>query len=204
MRKPRSFDSIEDALEATAIAYRRNLWRDAADYVEVWTEKDAVSGVVYPVTSLYDVPLMVARGFTSETFAFEAVQLRGDDRRPFCVYYLGDFDRSGVDAAKSLEKKLRRFAGEKGIPVSFTNLAVTEEQVTALSLPTRQPKRKSAANRNWPHDFAVEFDAIPPDLLRDLVEAAINEHLPQDTLWTLKQAEESERELLRAWVEAAA
>ena len=109
-----------------------------------------------------------------------------------------------MDAAKSLEKKLRRFAGEKGIPVSFTNLAVTEEQVTALSLPTRQPKRKSAADRKWPHDFAVELDAIPPDVLRDLVEAAINEHLPQDQLWMLKQAEESEQELLRAWVEAAA
>ena len=26
-------------------------------YVEIWLEKDALAGVVYPVTSMYDVPL---------------------------------------------------------------------------------------------------------------------------------------------------
>jgi hypothetical protein len=73
MRKPRSYDGMEDALRHVASTYRRNLWRDTDDYVEVWIEKDALAGVIYPVTAEYDVPLMVARGFSSETFAFEAV-----------------------------------------------------------------------------------------------------------------------------------
>ena len=63
MRKPRSYDSVDDALAATARLYRRNLWRDAGEYVEVWSEKDALAGVIYPVTANHDVPLMVARGF---------------------------------------------------------------------------------------------------------------------------------------------
>jgi hypothetical protein len=62
MRKPKSYNSIEDALRETARLYRRNLWRDSEDYVEVWCEKDALAGVIYPVSSLYDVPLMVSRG----------------------------------------------------------------------------------------------------------------------------------------------
>ena len=76
MRKPRSFDSVEDALAATTRTYRKNLWLDSTAYVEVWCEKDALGGVIYPVTYEYDVPLMVARGFVSETFAYEAIAAR--------------------------------------------------------------------------------------------------------------------------------
>ena len=51
-RKPTTFDSVEDALRETVAFYRKNLWRDADSYVEVWLEKDALAGVVYPVTDL--------------------------------------------------------------------------------------------------------------------------------------------------------
>src|SRR6516164_1730135 len=52
-RKPRTFNSVEDALRDTAALYRKNLWQDAGSYVEIWLEKDALSGVLYPVTSMY-------------------------------------------------------------------------------------------------------------------------------------------------------
>ena len=40
MRKPKTHDSIEEALKATGQLYRKNLWLDADDYVEIWVEKD--------------------------------------------------------------------------------------------------------------------------------------------------------------------
>ena len=200
MRKPRSYDLVEDALEQTARLYRRNLWRDSDDYVEVWVEKDALAGVILPVTTEYDVPLMPARGYSSETFAFEAVNARADDEREYYVYYFGDFDRSGVDAARSLKEKLERFADD--LPdcicdVVFTHVAVTEEQVRSLRFPTRPPKRESTADKAWPHDFACELDAIPPDTLRQMVCECIERHLPRHQLEILKQAERSERATLR-------
>jgi hypothetical protein len=199
MRKPTTYDGPEAALANTARLYRKALWTDTRNYVEVWCEKDALAGVIYPVTKEYDVPLMVARGFPSETFCFEAIDARGDDKRDFHVCTLFDFDRAGQDAGRSLERKLRRFAKEKGIKVYFHNLAVTKKQVEQWDLPTREPKRKSAADKKWPHDFCCELDAIPPDRLRDLVRSAIEQHLPRDQLEILKVAEESERELLKAW-----
>jgi hypothetical protein len=204
MRKPTTHNSVEEALENCAQLYRKNLWRDTDDYVEVWIEKDALAGVLYSTTALYDVPLMVTRGFSSETFAFEAVAAREGDDRTYYVYYLGDFDRAGRDAAKSLEEKLRRFADENGKEVVFKQIAVTERQIAEWNLPTREPKRKSAADKKWPHDFACELDAIPPDLLRDLVEGYINLHLPQDKLEVLKAAEQSEREILSRLVRRVA
>jgi hypothetical protein len=76
-RKPQTFSGVEEALQDTAAFYRKALWRDASSYVEIWLEKDALSGVVYPVTSLYDVPLMVARGYASLSFLHGAAEYIG-------------------------------------------------------------------------------------------------------------------------------
>jgi hypothetical protein len=57
--KPATWSSTQAALENTARMYRRDLWIDQELHVEVWTEKDAIRGVIYPVTEEYDVPLMI-------------------------------------------------------------------------------------------------------------------------------------------------
>jgi hypothetical protein len=196
MRRPKIYDSEEEALEDCARMYRKNLWRDIGTYVEIWCEKDALAGVIYPITAKYVVPLMVTRGFSSETFCYEAVAAREGDPRPYHVYYLGDFDRAGADAARSLEEKLRRFGEDDGLEIVFESIAVTQDQVREWNLPTRPPKRESNADKKWPYTFACELDAIPPDDLRNLVERVINEHLPQRELAILKVSEASERENL--------
>src|SRR4051794_14996937 len=110
MRKPRTWDSIEDALEETLRTYRRNLWTDANAYVEVWCEKDALAGVLLGVTARWDVPLMVARGYSSITFLNEAATAMADLGRPCFIYHFGDFDPSGQNAADKIGETLREFA----------------------------------------------------------------------------------------------
>jgi hypothetical protein len=216
MRKPNTYDSVKQALQTTARLYRKALWADAEVYIEVWLEKDALAGVIYPVTALYDVPLMVSRGYSSETFCFKAIESRWDDARPYVVYYLGDFDRSGRDAAATLKEKLERFATEKHVEVAFIHLAIEADDILEFAnsdkqvlvnvggqarwLPTREPKRKSPADRLWPYPFACELDAIEPDDLRAAVRTVIEQHLPPDQLEVLKVAEDSEREFIAGLV----
>jgi hypothetical protein len=199
-RKPKSYNSVEEALRSTAALYRKALWADADDHVEIWCEKDALAGVIFQVTAQYDVPLMVTRGFSSKTFVYSAIEAREDDPRDFYVYYLGDFDRAGQDAAKALQEKLERFSEDKPFSVYFEQIAVTEHQIRSWELPTREPKRKSANDKKWPYDFACELDAIPPDALRALVQGYIEVHLPQHQYEILKEAERSERVLLHELV----
>src|SRR4051812_19059171 len=59
-RKPRTFGSVEQALQETAKLYRKALWTGADAYVEVWLEKDALAGVIYPVSPQNELPPMVA------------------------------------------------------------------------------------------------------------------------------------------------
>ncbi len=74
MRKPRTYSNLAAMLEEQALFYRRALWRNQAVDVEIWLEKDALSGVLYPVTSEWDVPLMVTRGYPSLTFLHGAAE----------------------------------------------------------------------------------------------------------------------------------
>ena len=130
-RKPDTFGSIQEALDDTAHFYRKALWRDADAYVEVWLEKDALAGVVYPVTERYDVPLMVARGYASLSFLHSAAEYINDLDVPAYIYHLGDFDPSGVNAGEKIEETLRELAPDADI--TFERIAVTPKQIKRLA-----------------------------------------------------------------------
>lgn len=200
MRKPTTFDGWENALRDTAAIYRKSLWADSDLEVEIWLEKSALAGVIYPVTAEFDVPLMCTVGFSSETFTYEAVSRLKGTGRILVIYALYDFDRAGQDASASLREKVARFGREYGVEVVFRPLALDHAQVLAMDLPTRPPKSKTGADKRWPYPIAAELDAIPPDQLRTLVRAAIERHLPADELDRLKRIEAMERDTLRAFV----
>lgn len=200
-RKPRTFSGIEQALFDTAQFYRKSLWDQADCYVEVWLEKDALAGVVLPITSLYDVPLMVARGYASLSFLHSAGEFIAALEVPAYVYHLGDFDPSGQDAARKIEEDLRGFAPDAEI--HFERLAVSPSQIAEWSLPTRPTKKTDTRSKGF-GEVSVELDAIHPNQLRDIVEQAINRHLPQEQLAVLQMAEKSEREALTFYAEQIA
>jgi hypothetical protein len=141
-RKPQSFSSIEAALRNTVQTYRRAVWNDALVHVEFWLEKDALAGTIYDITAEYDVPLLVARGYSSITFLHAAAVAITAIRKPAFVYQLGDWDPSGQNAAKHIERKLREYA--PGAEIHFEQLAVTSKQIADWHLPTRPTKKSDS------------------------------------------------------------
>src|SRR5262245_41432226 len=126
-RKPTTFSSVEHALNETAKFYRKSLWDDANCYVEIWLEKDAMAGVVYPITSMYDVPLMVARGYASLSFLHSAAEYINSLEVPTYIYNLGDFDPSGVNAGDKIQETLQELA--PGADIEYERIAVTPKQI---------------------------------------------------------------------------
>jgi hypothetical protein len=192
-RKPRTFDSVEEALLQTAHFYRKALWKDIDAYVEIWLEKDALAGVIYPITSKYDVPLMVARGYASLSFLYDAAEYINELDIPAYIHHLGDFDPSGVNAGEKIEETLREMAPDADI--TFERIAVTKEQITEWNLPTRPTKSSDTRSKGF-GSISVELDAIEPNRLRALVQSAIEKHLPQHEFEVLKAAEKSERDII--------
>jgi hypothetical protein len=195
VRRPQTFGSVEAALRETAKHYRRSLWQDSPVAVEVWLEKDTLAGTIIDVTGDYDVPLMVSRGFTSDSYLYECAEAISNDDRPYFIYYIGDLDPSGLKIDQTIAKKLREFAEDSEVHVE--RLAVRPEQVSQWGLVTGTPKRaKNAHAKDYPHGFTAEADAINPVALRQLVRDAIEQHIRPEQLNVLLVAERSERAIL--------
>jgi hypothetical protein len=193
MRKPRTFNSVEEALVHTAETFRRAVWRDLPVYVELWCEKDALAGVMLEETDPYDVPLMVARGFSSETYLYCAAEQIRNAERPAFIYHFGDHDPSGIKAARDIERKLRGFA--PGCEIHFERVAVTEHQIADMNLPTRPTKREGNNHAKGFVGSSVDLDAMPPAELRRLTRDCIDQHIPPGYMETLLVAEASERKI---------
>lgn len=194
MRKPETYRGLEHALHDMARYYRRALWAELPVAVELWCEKDALAGILYDVTSEYDVPLMVGRGFSSLSYLHSAAEQMRDAGKPVHVYYFADHDPSGLTAMRVAERELRTFAPD--VELSFHHAAVTWEQVERWNLPTRPTKRTDSRAKRYGNKPSVELDAIPPDLLRALARECIEPHIDPDVLGRLRRIEDEERRAL--------
>ncbi len=170
MRKPESFSGVREAVENAQSYYRKALWESQPDYVEIWMEKETLSGIIYPVTAKYDIPLMVTHGFSSISFIYESAKHIKQTQKPTYIYCLSDYDKAGRDLGNHIKKKLREYTPSSEI--YFEQIAVTEEQIFTWKLPTRPPKKRDTG-----FNECVELDAIPAYRLVELVEQKILSHI---------------------------
>jgi hypothetical protein len=193
-RKPKTWSSLSSALVQTQATYRRALWDEQDVYVEIWLEKDALSGVLYDVTSRWDVPLMVTRGFPSLSFVHEAAEAMAAEGKPCRLYYFGDHDPSGVLIDRKLQQTFHELAPETDVQVH--RVAVLDWQIEHLSLPTRPTKRDGNNHARTFDGDSVEVDAITPSTLRAMCESCITQHIDEDRLAATVRAEQAERDTL--------
>jgi hypothetical protein len=199
--RPTTWGDLDEMLEDAASSYRRALWHGQEVEVHVFTEKDAISGVLLPVTNRWDVPLGVLRGYASESFAHsvaEVIRATAALGRKTIVYQLGDHDPSGLDAWRDFREKVTGFLPGHGLAAymaSFERLAVTPQQITEWQLPTRETKATDSRAGGF-EGGSVEVDAIPARQLRALLEQAILAHVDQDALALTLRVEREEREVL--------
>ncbi len=194
--KPTTWNDVEQMLADAAASYRRQLWHSQPVDVHLFTEKEAISGVIDTVTAEYDVPLGVLRGYSSETFAWSVAESVAYSGKPAIFYQLGDHDPSGIDAWRNFADKVSAFAPEADL--TFERIAVLPEQIEEFSLPTRPTKRSDTRAAGFVGG-SVEVDAIPPSMLRTLVRVAIEQHIDSHQLAVTKMIEAAERADLLRW-----
>ncbi len=172
-------------IDADIRDYRRDLWLHMdTQEPSIWIEKDAIAGVLKPLTDEYRVELIALRGYASLTHLHG---FYGD-----LVYYLGDHDPSGENILETCEYELP--------DVEFTKLAILPEDIERFNLPPLPAKKADprygqfTANHG---DACVELDALPPDELCRRVKEAIERHIDWDEWNREIGIEESERNVLR-------
>jgi hypothetical protein len=202
-----TFDNITDALEDTAKFYRRSAMRESDVYIEIWSEKEALAGIIYEAASDYDVPVVVSKGMPSLTQVYRSFSHIHDaamaDKESF-IYQFGDHDPTGCLIPETIKRRLGEFCAQYRIePPVVERIALTEAQIAEYRLPTRPTKRKGNTHALGFEGDSVELDALPSAILRDLVRECIERHINQTELEVLREAERSERMQLRQFAARA-
>ena len=199
----RTFNSIADAARDTAKFYRRSALKEAEDYIEIWSEKQALSGIIWDEASTYDVPVLVSKGMPSLTQMYGTaclVHRAAKAGKATYIYQFGDHDPSGVLIPETLKRRLKQFCSDLRCPAPHViRVSLTAEQISEFNLPTRPTKRVGNRHANKFEGDSVELDALPSAELRRLVRASIEEHISPSRLRSLRATEDSERDLLTEW-----
>ena len=198
-----TFDSIADAVADTARFYRRSALRESDVYIEIWIEKEALAGIVYGAASDYDVPVIVSKGMPSLTQlhgSFQNIYRAAESGKESFLYQFGDHDPTGALIPKVIEDRIRWFCERNDCPMpTVERYALTQGQIEEYDLPTRPTKRDGNPHAANFVGNSVELDALPSRVLRELVLDCIEGHISPSDVAVLREAEESERELLQRW-----
>ena len=83
---------MDGKMEMIPYWYTLDLLADHEHSIQVWLEKEALAGVVWPNCAKWDVPLFCARGYASDSFLYEAAKDLERKDRPAHIFYFGDYD----------------------------------------------------------------------------------------------------------------
>jgi hypothetical protein len=189
---------VDDFLEG----YERCYVQDQERYVELWTEKDALSQVFEKVAYPYCIRAVTCRGYQSITFldGFRQRARSAQNRRQIpVILYFGDMDPSGYQMLEAIKQTLEDEMDLWG--VEYHRVALTPDQIMNYELP-HDPQAVKVTDKRYRKyvqrfgDLAVELDALHPQVLRELAVDAIESHFDMDLFREQMEVEQLEQERL--------
>ena len=200
-QRPPHWGSVGELLDICADKYRCDRHSDQENYVEVWVEKDALSGVLLPITAAYHVNLMVNRGYSSISAMHDAAvrfmdTYHTDDE--MYILYLGDHDPSGLDMVRDIADRLDRF----GIHANVLPIALTMDQIERYDPPPNPAKVTDSRARDYIERYghmSWELDALQPAVLHELLSSHLDELIDMEKYGERIEYERGQVQLIRKY-----
>ena len=195
---PSSWDSISDIIESAIRSYRLPRWSDQDNYIELLTEKDALSSILEPIASKWHIPFVVNKGYASSTAIYNMSKRlieKLSNGKQIHIFYLGDHDPSGLDMNRDIIDRLKEFiAGDWIYEVVFRHIALTHEQIDRYKPPPNPAKVQDPRAGKYISEFGTsswEVDALRPEVMVDVIEDAIKGIIDEEKydVWLEKEQE---------------
>jgi len=161
-----------EILRACASQFMVDRWAGQMRRVEVWIEKDALTGVIAGVCGDLDVPFFSCRGYVSQSEAWgAAMRIAGYKRRngqSVVVLHLGDHDPSGIDMTRDIRDRFATF----GVDIEIRRIALNMDQVIEKEPPPNPAKITDSRANGYIAEHGSdswELDALEPQYLTDLI-----------------------------------
>lgn len=197
------------AVNRASWAYREDKWEDQPYHIEVWVEKEALAGVVWDACRGLQLSYFAAKGYASASSMYEAAKRFEQASRmgkEIIVFYLGDFDPSGLDMDRDIRERIALMGPEVEQNVGLDGfqlhrIALTWEQVQQYNPPPNPAKTTDSRAADYIAtygDESWELDALEPAVLVKLIQDAVAP-MKDEELWTeALNKEESNRNIIEA------
>jgi len=205
------YTSISECVEKAVRNFRLPRWEGQPHYVELWVEKQALAGVLEPLAAEFHATLMVNKGYSSASAMYSAAQrfmeranqaesnYYDEDKSEAepVLFYLGDHDPSGEDMVRDIGDRLKEFGVQR---LEVRKLALTMDQVRQYRPPPNPAKTTDSrftayeaehGNQSW------EVDALPPNVLQQIIRTAFVGVVDAATMDTIKDREAKAKTKLR-------
>ena len=187
------YESAEETFRDAADNYSIPYWSYQPEYIEVWCEKDALSGVLQPITSKWKIPLVICRGYQSIGNIHDRLDIYRSmkhlelvdgtvtvvNERKVTILYFGDYDPRGQNIPDVIQRDFKSL----GYELNLVKVALTEQQITLSNLIPAPCKKRDTMANHWigQHgDMVYELDALEPATLLQIVEGSIKAHFNLD------------------------
>lgn len=186
-------------MRAAIRSFYHDKWFNQQYHIEVWAEKDAVSSILEPLCSRWDVLYMANRGYSSISAQRQSARRlikANDDGKMIVILYVGDHDPSGVDMDRDIRDKMELF----GVSVPVIRLALTMDQVNEFDLPPNPAKESDSRIIQYAERFgdeSWELDALAPRQLEGIVEDGIRAYLDEDKFQVVAEYDAAVKAKLR-------
>lgn len=145
-------------------------------------EKSSLRNVLRPICQKYEAELVLPTGELSTTLLHGIVKRAAADGRPCRVFYLSDFDPSGMHMPVEVSRKVQALCDIKfpDLDIEVHRCALLPEQVQSLGLPETPMKEGEKRAEKWRERYGceqTEIDALATlnaSVLAEIVENALN------------------------------
>lgn len=185
-----------DALKDTIDQYRLDRQAGQENYIELWTEKDAVSNILKQCSDFYHIRLVVNRGYTSCSAIKDAAERFKYQSGDPLILYVGDHDPSGLDMIRDIHDRLEEFD-----PRHFhvEHVALTWSQIEEFKPPPNPAKITDPRAKWYFEEFGSEsweLDALRPEVLKKIVDEAIEQYVDLDKFLMICRKEDRDKKKL--------
>jgi hypothetical protein len=195
--------------------------RGQTNSMMVFCEAEGMVPMLANMVAEYGVPVTGTGGFSSLTVTHSIAMGIVRSNKPTYFLHIGDYDPSGESIFTSMSQDIGKFVaehhggawsqdtgetfihpGDDGYDFRPVRVALTPEQVEEYDLPTAPAKPSDTRSRNWVGE-TTQAEALPPDLLKDIVVDAVESRFDMEKLEKVRKEEQEQREIMGERVEDA-
>lgn len=191
------WDDPAHRIRSARASYMLDRWSNSENRIEVWVEKQALEDIIAHAADPFDVGYIACKGYMSQSEMWQAAQrilAHERDGQTVTILHLGDHDPSGIDMSRDIQDRLRLFRCDAEVK----RIALNMDQIRQYNPPPNPAKVTDSRADSYIAEFGYEsweLDALPPDVLTNLIQGEIRELLDNE-YHEREEEEDRGRELL--------